>query len=105
MIIYILYDTCYVVRDISELGATFLNMLKKPHHLRKGERVLNSSIFSCLLHFGKGEMIVMKNKSLKLSAVSLCTFALILSFLSTQPVHAEGTAAEKAPFAYSLAAT
>ena len=50
-------------------------------------------------------MIVMKNKSLKLSAVSLVLFALILSFLSTQPVHAEGTAAEKAPFMYSLAAT
>ena len=51
------------------------------------------------------EMIVVKKKSLKLSAVSLVLFALILSFLSAQPVYAQGAAAEKAPFLYSLAAT
>lgn len=87
-------------------GAIFPHLPGKPPDIfgKEGKSFKKSDIF-VVRDILEKEMIVVKKKSLKLSAVSLVLFALILSVLSAQPVYAQGAASEKAPFLYSLAAT
>jgi len=103
--IYILYDTCYMCAIWVD-GAIFPHLPGKPPDIfgKEGKSFKKSDIF-VVRDILEKEMIVVKKKSLKLSAVSLVLFALILSVLSAQPVYAQGAASEKAPFLYSLAAT
>ena len=105
MTIYILYDTCYMCAIWVD-GAIFPHLPGKPPDIfgKEGKSFKKSDIF-VVRDILEKEMIVVKKKSLKLSAVSLVLFALILSVLSAQPVYAQGAASEKAPFLYSLAAT
>ncbi len=105
MTIYILYDTCYMCAIWVD-GAIFPHLPGKPPDIfgKEGKSFKKSGIF-VVRDILEKEMIMVKKKSLKLSAVSLVLFALILSVLSAQPVYAQGAASEKAPFLYSLAAT
>lgn len=93
--IYILYDTCYMCAIWVD-GAIFPHLPGKPPDIfgKEGKSFKKSDIF-VVRDILEKEMIVVKKKSLKLSAVSLVLFALILSVLSAQPVYAQGAASKR----------